>query len=282
MERTEFNAGIPLMHPRDCGKPQADFSVEELLQLPRTLTARELADPHSAYYGLEEEIPEELRLAMEAGPMDPAKAFMPHQVGEFMNNNGHCEVETGYCILPNGVSYAAALIRQDGITDEMVDYFNENFCLTDDLFYKTWCPGSHVKHFSDGCLEDFGWGLRNMRFRHPIKLTDLGLDYEKILENDPDCLYIGGSCTIGDNLSGLKAGVQDLDIIFKYHRRTPTGRELRVRLWYGVNINDGQYTLTMPPGGQPLEVARHTLNHVIREHCRDLFLIKKFWADTHL
>ncbi len=273
-----FTVGRPTFRPRSCGKEFQSYRTEEETQTTRDLTAAEKADPDAKYF-LPLEVPDYLQAAFDGPPMDPAKAFMPHEYGKYMNNTGHCEVETGYCILPNGVSYAAALIRQEGITDEMVTYFNENFAKTDDLFYKCWCPGYHVRHYSDGCLEDFGFGLRNMHFMQPVRSQDMGLDEDQVLANDPNCICITGNNTEGYSLTGLKAGIQDKDMIAKYHRVTDYGRELRVRLWYGLNLKDGQYEATMPIGGQPLEVARCTMRHIILEETMGIRLMKKFWED---
>ena len=70
--------------------------------------------------------------------MDPAKVFSMQNYGKYMNTEGHCEVENGYCVLPGGVTYAAALIRQEGLTDEMVDHYNRCFAPEENLFYKFW------------------------------------------------------------------------------------------------------------------------------------------------
>lgn len=277
----DFSSGRPIMHPRDCGKAYEEFCRQTLTELPRELNAAEAADPHSIYYRQALQVPPELQAAFDGGPMDPAKAFMPHEYGAYMNTQGHCQEETGYCILENGVAYAAACIRQEGITDEMVTFFNEHFCRTEDLFYKSWCPGFHVKHYTNGCLEDFGFGLRNMRFAAPVDIRDLGLEPDRVLERDPACIYIGGGNTEGDNLTGLKAGVQDKDMIVKYHRSTDYGRELRVRIWYGLNLRDGVYSYSLPEGGQPLEVARCCMRHIILEENSAVQKIRQFWADTH-
>ncbi len=276
-----FDIGRPTMHPRDCGKPIEDFDLTALTALPAALTAAEQADPDAAYYAQEFEVPAELQKAFDGEPMDPAAAFLPKEYGGKMNNSGHCPVETGYCVLENGVAYASACIRQEGITDEMVAFYNEQFCKTDDLFYKTWCPGYHIRHYTNGCLEDFGFGRRNMRFAAPVDIRDLGIDPEKVLERDPDCIYIGGINTEGYNLDGLKAGIADKDMILKYHRVTPYGRELRVRIWYGLNLRDGEYSYAMPEGGQPLWVARSCMRHIILEESNAVRHMKQFWAQHH-
>ena len=275
-----FSIGRPVFRPRSCGKNIEDFSFEELIQSPRFLTNSEQNDIDSCYFQ-DINIPDYLKEAFDSEPMDPKYAFMPDEFGKRMNNTSHCEVETGYCILPNGVSYAAALIQQPGITDEIVDFFNQNFARTDNLFYKCWCPGWHLRHFNNGCLEDFGFGLRRMVFGQAVKNDDLGVDENKVLENDPNCIMLGGNNTSGYNLDGLKAGIRDKDLIAKYHRITDYGRELRVRIWYGINLRNGQYEYTLPEGGQPLEVARCTMRHIILEETTGVKLMLKYWEDHH-
>lgn len=201
--------------------------------------------------------------------------------GIFMNTPGYCEVENGYCVLPSGVTYAAMHLKQPGRTDEMVQYYNQNFAPEDGLFYKIWCPGNHFIHYVNGCVEDFGFGQLNMKFAGGVEVEDLGLNFEEIAKNDPACIAICGTSTIGYNLDSDHPGRPERNTIVFYHRETSEGREIRVRLWYGIGVENHQY-ITAPPDPEEAEgIARSCFIHMAREYTNDEYLERTFWADTH-
>ncbi len=265
--------------PKDSGIKYGALTDEELKKLSPGLTEAEKSCPHARYYyEMPAPLPKEYEQAIAAGPMDARKAFDMEMYGKHMNNTGYCEVENGYCVLPNGVTYAAVLLRQEGRTNEMIDFYNQFFAPEESLFYKIWYPGSHYLHYEDGALEDFGFGRIHMRFVGGVEPKDLGIDPTEIEKNDPNCIFIGGTSAIGYNLDRNFKKLERNCIVF-YHRLTDYGREVRVRLWYGIGVEDGDYYLTVPPAEEALDIAKKTMIHVMQEYTNDQYLEMKFWRD---
>ena len=276
-----FSKNHPMLMPKDCGITYGTFSNEELLALTTELTEKEKAHPHAKYHEMTPApLPAELAEAIDGEPMDPSKAFGMEDYGKFMNNTGHCEVENGYCVLPNGVTYAAALIRQEGRTDEMVDWYNKEFAACDNLFYKIWNPEAHYLHYANGCLENFGYGRMNLKFAGLIQVEDLGMNIEDIAKNDPACIQINGTAAVGYNLDSDHPDVPEWNTIVFYHRLTDYGREVRIRLWCGQSVENGKYVYSIPKPEEALNMARCSMIHMMKEYTNDDFLEKKFWEDT--
>jgi hypothetical protein len=57
---------------------------------------------------------------------------------------GYLPMETGYCRLPNGQAFAAALVRMPGCKAEMLDWWF-GFFLRDTETYKQWDPKAHLR-----------------------------------------------------------------------------------------------------------------------------------------
>lgn len=277
----EFNAGINVLKPKSCGLKFGDLTMEEVEALSADLTEEEKASPHAKYFYQEPvKIPEDVEHAINAHAIDPEEAFMPKEYGMQMCNRGYNPIENGYCVLPNGVSYGAVLIKQEGRTDEMVKFYNENFAPEkNNLFYKTWCPGCHYLHYDDGAVEDFGWGKMNLKFTRPIDIRDLGIDPETVLERDPDCIFISGNNATCYPVDGGKPGNI---VIMNYYRRIPGGRENRMRIWYGVSLIDGEYIYSLDEGERMSDnIARCTMSHLAHEYSNDARLMRQFWDEYH-
>lgn len=274
-----YKKGHSFLLPKDSGIRYGTLTDEELKKLSPELTETEKSCPHAKYfYEMPAPLPREFQEAIASGPMDVSKAFGMEEYGRYMNNTGHCEVENGYCVLPNGVAYAAALLRQEGRTSQIIDFYNRYFAPEESLFYKTWYPGSHYLHYDGGALEDFGFGRINMRFVGGVEPEDLGINQREIEKNDPNCILIGGTSAIGYNLDKNPKKLERNCIVF-YHRLTDYGREVRVRLWYGIGVEDGAYHLTVPPAEEALDIAKKTMIHVMQEYTNDQYLEMKFWRE---
>ena len=268
--------------PKSCGKYFGDLSLQEMRNLKSELTDAEKGYAHAKYYySMPAPLSEIHKAAIQAGPIDPAKAFDIQDYGKFMNNTGHCEVENGYCVLPNGVTYAAVLLNQEGRTDEMVNFYNQHFAKEDSLFYKTWYPGEHFMHYENGALESFGFGRMNMRFAGQVQVEQLGMKFEDIEKNDPNCIMVGGTTAVGYNIDAQDPDKAEWNTIVFYYRQTPTGREVRVRLRYGVGIDNGQYVYTPPKKECAEYVAKCTMIHVMQEYTNDDYLERMFWEEHY-
>ena len=276
-----YTKNKPMLLPKDCGVPFGTLSNDEIRALKTQLTLKEKNHPHAKYHKTSvAKLPQEFIKAIQSGPMDSSKAFEMKDYGKFMNTTGHCDIENGYCVLPNGVTYAAALIRQTGRTDEMVDHYNKHFADCDNLFYKIWHPTAHYFTYSDGCVEDFGFGKMNMLFTGQVHVESLGMKLEDIEKNDPSCIQINGTTTIGYNLDSEHPERLERNTIVFYHRKTDYGREMRIRLWYGVGIENNQYAYSLPEPENALNIARCCMTHMMEEYTNDEYLEKTFWEDS--
>ena len=281
-----MEAGVftrPVFQVRDCGKAIADVRDRdaELYTLTTKLTPEEAASKYAKYYHLGPAEPSrENLLAVERGAdMDPKFAFMPEDYAAKMNVPGDMEVETGFCVLPNGVGYVAARTFQPGMTDEKMQYFTDHYKPEGDLFYKTWYPTVHTRHYSDMAVEDVGWGMEDFRFVQPLFPTDLGIT-GAIDANDPECFAINGS-----NIHTYPLHRPESDPLhiteLCYYRAVPGGRELRVRFWIGLNYVNGKSEIHLP-GGRPIDASypRALCNHCIWEFATLTRNILMFWDDT--
>lgn len=268
------------LFPREDKYTKDTFKDDELRTFSYELTENEKKDPDARYMELvPAPLSEEHKKALES-PMDVKDAFEFHDYAEMMNNQGYCKVENGYCVLPSGVTYAAAMIRQQGRTDEMVDYYNKNFGLTDSLFYKLWYPKAHYMHFCDGgCLEDFGFGRIKLSFTGQLDAKMLGIDMEEIQKRDPACIYIGGTAAVGRNIDSDDPKKEEANIIMFYHRETEYGREVRIRLFYGIGWRDGEFFYTIPDADKAENIAKNTCTHIMQEYTNDELLETTVYAD---
>lgn len=187
---TLFDAGRQMTSPRNSGKAFGEFGLEVLRGMPLTLTAEEEASPCAKYYYLPPvELSEAHKKVLAGGPMDPKDCYMPGEVGSRMLNTGYEEIENGYGVLPNGVGFAAINIKQTGRTDEKVKFYREEFAKEGNLFYKAWYPGAHLVHLTNGAVENFGWGMVEMKFTiADFDLKIVNIDVDEVRRKDPSCI----------------------------------------------------------------------------------------------
>lgn len=279
----EIYNGHPFLLPKAGTKKCMDqFTNEELMQITPALTLRERQAPHSEFfYEMPAPLPDELSKALAHDMLDPADAFDLKDYISQMNHQEHCKIENGCCVMDNGVTYAAALIRQEGRTDEMIDFYNREFGKTDSLFYKSWFPGCHYLHYPDGAMEDFGFGRIKMKFMNMVTPEQLGSSIEEVQKHDPSCIGIGGTAAIGYNLDSDDPDRAEWNTIMFYHRMTDYGREVRIRLWYGIGLDREGWHFTPPDKSKAEKIARCTLYHIIQEYTNDQYLQTKFWEKYH-
>ncbi|MCD8299583.1 MAG: hypothetical protein LUC41_00155 [Clostridiales bacterium] len=272
----------PFLIPKDTGIPSDEFTFEQMKALSADLSETEKKCPHAKYYyELPAPLPQEHLDAMEAGPIDPSEAFEIWDYGNYMNKIGHCAVENGYCVLPSGIAYSAARVIQEGRFDDMTAYYNQYFAPEECLFYKTWYPGNHYMHFTDGAVEDFGFGRQFIKFTGLVEVEDLRLNYDDIDKNDPACISINGSKAVFHDLTDDSA--KDIKgILVFYHRLTENGREMRMRMWNGISVDEnGEYVIDPLPADKALKVAKCCMCHLMQEYTNDHYLETKFWYDNH-
>ncbi len=283
-----FILGREMTHPFTSGMHMADLSDAQLCAMTAQLTPEEARSPFADHY-FESMAPlqPEHTAALEQGPLLPELCYMPEQAGAVLLDGPDEYPENGYGVLENGVGYGAILIRQAGITDEMIRKYRDEFAQDPytreharNLFYKVWFPGAHLIHFEDGVVEDFGWGMMRLEMGWDnFCLRHLGVSAQEIPARDPDCICLLGLGGEGWEIARPEDTRHSLCMV-QHTRATSWGRELRVRYWNGVRLNpDG--TVDVVPGqdrAQTLKEMRLVVAHCMQEYCNELRLMKAFWS----
>lgn len=267
-----------------------ELSLEEILGLKADLTDEEAASPHAKFFYEPNVLSDDFQKIADGPPMDVKDAFEPWDYGRNMNTPGYCRVETGYCVLDSGIPYSAVMIRQPKRNNERMDAYNKGFGTVGALAYKCWTPGAHYFHYTDGAIEDFGYGLLNMHtyvesdgsdYCNGTDITKLGVDLEKVTENDPRCVWIGGNDW--DHFRILENRIDDtpfINLIVNYLRETEDGRELRIRMFTGAGVRGGKLVRSpLPDGIEPLEMARLHMIHLMLEYGHEARLVNQYWDE---
>ena len=90
----------------------------------RQLTPEEEAKPYAKYYHrpLTPPDPDLIAQIRPDVQIDPALALPPERISDLLDPGYH-EVETGWCVMPNGSGYLAVHNRMPGVTVEMLDWW---------------------------------------------------------------------------------------------------------------------------------------------------------------
>ena len=276
----------PFFTPREMSRPHTSgmlygsMSYEELRTLTTELTENEKASEFAKYYyepmG---ELQPEHHEALASAPLDPKDCYMPCDAAAKLNTGGPADIPNGYGVTENGVGFAAITVHQDGITDEMIAYYRDNFAQVDDLFYKVWFPGAHLRHYLNGAVENFGWAMLNMQMTFTADLADLGYGSpEEILKNDPKCIGTLVASALATPIDAPETG-EEIMAMHQYVRDTENGREFRVIYWVGLAFDDeGKQMIRIKDDKvSVLEKAKMMMEHCMYEYCNEKRLIKAFW-----
>ncbi len=277
-----YSTGREMTHPYTSGIFFGQLSYEQLRQMTPELTEQEkqaLSAKH--FYEPMASLTPEHEAAIAAPPLSPDECFLPGDIGAILLDKRSTAAENGYGVLPNGVGYAAIKIEQEGITDEMIKKYREEFAHDGPrtLFYKIWFPGMHLLHYENGVAENFGWGMLNLEMEmENFTFRHLGICKEDIPVRDPDCI-----CLLGIYGRGWQIAYPEKPPVYtcmvQHTRQTSAGRELRVRYWSGIAFGpDGSLEFHVNPDhGQTCEQMRLMMEHCMREYSNELKLIKEFW-----
>ena len=109
----------------------------------RQLTAEEEAKPYAGYYHrpLTPPDPDLMAQIRPDAQTDPALALPPERISDLLDPGYH-EVETGWCVMPNGSGYLAVHNRMPGVTVEMLDWWFSWHSMAS-LRYGLWYPPGH-------------------------------------------------------------------------------------------------------------------------------------------
>ena len=247
--------------------------------LRKELTIEEEQKSYAKYFHKSISEPNsQLMEILKQGPMDPAKALMPENVNELLND-GYDEVETGYCILPNGAGYVAVNNKFSGITLDMINWWFAWHGL-EDLRYMLWFKKGHygisvsnedkvkILDPATSILEKF-----QGRTHYVIEDTGNGPEDIQISFLTPEALgfdmdkFNSGKFTIvsGNGISQARSGGPKAPAVMLHlFREIPGGVEARTRFWMGYHIIDKKPVKLLSDGIQvsiqaPMGLAFHNV-----------------------
>ncbi len=233
---------LPKLSPEDERKPYAEFY----------------------YRGAVAPAPEIMSQMTESACMDPQYAVDPNNVNVMLDGS-YMERETGFCILPDGIGYAAVLTKMDGVTPEANDWWGF-WHEQDDLRYKCWFPGAHEKVGDCWAQENVGKGLENVFFITSLNPKIIGFDEERV-EQDPSIIRIRGRNGYSLPADGCTSDMRPIpQSVMHFIRKTENGIEYRSRFWVGVHFHGGK-AIRMIPRDQviPQEWAMNMVQHCAYE-----------------
>ena len=254
-----------------------------MFEMRGALTEQERSKPYARFYDQPSAQPNpELIEILMKGPMDPSKALMPEDVNTLLDA-GWQDVETGYCILPNGAAYVAVNNRFPGVTVEMVNWWFAWHAL-EDLRYMLWFPKGHFgiqvsdadravilnpetptlerfqgrTHF---VVEDTGGGPEDIAISF-LKPEELGFDRNRFKR--PAVGTVVGANGVSQNRAG---GPKAPAVMVHFVRETEDGVEFRTRFWMGYHMIGGKPVKLLPDGIQiPIQAPMGLAFHNVEEY----------------
>ncbi len=257
----------------------------------KELTDSEKAKSYSKYYYLESApVPAELKQEMDKSPIDSSKAIPVDRADELFIP-GYNEVETGYCLMPDGTGYASALIDMPGVTADMIEWFFAWFAL-EDLRYMIWDPANHISarlerdsyprrlDYSLGNLkrrwktafvatEDMGTGAIPIRISF-LSPEDFGHDMRK---------FVKPNVTLNNINIEINSPRVGLATVSHVYRETDKGLELRARFWLGWNSINGQKVLVN--NRIQLAQAKGLAYHCLGEYTNLAAILPQLYNENH-
>lgn len=278
-----FDREHPIPFVKHCRRSFSEITDrEELYSLSCELTENEKASPYAKYFSLGPAYPcpENIRATEYDTPVDSARAFMIEDYPKRMNVEGCSELKTGYCVLPNGVGFGTATTFMPGCSAEVMTNFIDHFNPPEDLFYKAWLPGAHIRHYEDMAVEDVGFGMVQLRFIEGLTAEKIGMP--KNPQGDRYNIGITGANILCVPLHQPDAEPLHISELC-YYRLMPEGYEMRVTFWVGMHFKDGKSVLYLPDGKAvnpmiPAALARHSA----WETATYMRNVMAFWEDCKM
>ena len=262
----------PVWIVRDCGislEEVKDWDAE-VASLTTELTDEERKSPYSKYYLRQLKMPshENLKAVELDNPLPEECMFMPDQLASRLAG----DFRVGYGVMENGIGFSLSRVRLDGVTDEKIQYFIRNFRPEGDLYYKSWYPGTHMRHYVNGAVEDVGLGTELIRFEEHLGPDDLSDEY-----SDPLLC-----CVVGE--SGVSWPLHDLFnkprycLCCHYFRDLPdhSGKEAISMFWHGLSWREGK-AVKMTDKPISVDRVRSQMCHAVWEFSQVPELINEFY-----
>lgn len=230
------------------------------------LSENEREKSYSKYYFEKPGMPNEelLGFLKDVKPMDPSKALNIEDINDLLNP-GYLEVETGYCVLPNGAGYVSVCNKMPGVTVDMVNWWFAWHGL-DELRYKIWWPKGHYtvgvsdearakildpntkitdkfQGVTHRVIEDVGGGKEEI-FISFLKPEDTHFDMERFHQPNISTLVMAnGVSTMLEVPNAPKVPA----VMCHFVREIEGGVEFRTRFWLGYQIIDKKPVKLLPP-----------------------------------
>lgn len=253
-----------------------------LRELRTELTKQEEEKSYAKYYNKPIAEPnKELLDILKQGPMNPEKALMPEDIKHLLEP-GYDEVETGYCILPNGTAYVAVNNKFPGVTLDMINWWFAWHAL-EDLRYMLWFRKGHYgisvsdedrekiissdtsilekfQGLTHHVIEDAGNGPEDIQISF-LKPKDLGIDEKELADKKISIVCANGLSQ--SRTGGPKAPA----IMIHLFREVPGGIESRSRFWMGYHMIDQKPCKLLPDGIQiPVQAPMGLAFHNVEEY----------------
>lgn len=275
-----FDPLRPIPFVKHCGRTYSQITDRnELYKLSCELSDTEKASLFAKYYNLGPAQPSEINIrATEYDTcIDPASGFMIEDYAKKMDVDGCNPLKTGYCILPNGVGFGTATTFMPGCTSEIMTHFINNFNPPEDLYYKAWFPGGHIRHYADMAVEDVGFGMVELRFIEGLNGDSIGMANPP--KHDTANIGITGANILCKPLHQPNATPLYITELC-YYRLLPEGYEQRVTFWVGMHFKNGHSQLHLPDNkpvlpSLPAALARHSA----WETATFMRNVMEFWKD---
>ena len=209
-------------------------------------------------------------------------AFMPQDFVKVMDSPRIDTLRSGYCVLDNGVGFSCGRVVMNNVSEEKFRFFNENFNPENDLFYKIWCPGAHMKHYEDGVIEDVGAGMEMINFLSAYSIQELSGDPGYQVKDPLFVSFYGGGGISWPLHARPEFGEYAMQCFWYRDLPDGSGVEVFVVFWLGMRWLDGKPTITLKEGERmTIDRARHQLTHSILELSQEASLVNMFWNDRH-
>jgi len=261
--------------------------------MTRELTEKEKAKSYAKYF-YQQMAPireETLKQMNERGAIDPSQAIAIQSKNDLLVP-GYTDAENGYCIMPDGTGYTAALVDMPGVTKDMIEWYLAWFGL-EDLRYMIWDSGAHVcvklaseENIKQRCdyslsalerrygtsitlVEDAGAGPVPMQITF-LRPEQTGLDMSK--------LFVEPNVTV--NNINMSIGGKPMATATHLYRTTERGIELRARFWMGYQVIDGENVIVNDQ--IPIASPKGLAYHCIKEYSNLAAILPPLYAENHL
>ena len=261
------------------------YTINEVEELIKDLTPEEKTKQYSKYFYRPIVPPASERLAVIDKPMDPSKALPIEQINDLLNRGYH-EVESGWCILPNGAGYVANHTPMPGVTVDMINWWMAWHGL-ESLRYKLWYRPAHfevslsdkdrakvldpgrslaqknygVTHF---VIEDIGGGSAEKIAISFMSPEEVGFDMSRFKSPNVGTIVAANGVSQLINPPPGVPNIKSPAFMLHFIREVSEGIEYRTRFWIGYHIVDRIPNLLLPKGVKlpdfvPTDLARHNV-----------------------